>query len=247
MATSSPTTLIPNGVSNAKPGSTLESYMAMDPTALHQYFDDFDYTVTGIYTSTGTSATTPALGAPATYGAGGWLLVGTTSAAGSVGGQIQLGAASFSFVPPSGVPAYSWFKTKIFIADATDSALALGLMETVSASTAVPSYTDGVWFSKAGASTAVKINGVTGSSAVFTALQVGTLANSTVMELGYFYDGIAAVLNVYVNGTNVANIPNFTPTTAAMNPTIACFATTAAAQQVAVDELLAANLRQSLS
>ena len=246
-ASSSPTTLIPNGISNARPGSTLESYMAMDPTALHEFFDECDYTISGIYTSTGTSAAALALGAPATYGAGGWLVIGTASAAGGVGDQIQLGAASFSFVPPSGVPAYSWFKIKVFVADATNTALAFGLMETISATTAIPSYTDGVWFSKAGASTTININAKTGSANVFTPVAVGTLANSTAMTLGYFYDGINANLNVYVNGVNSVNIPNFVPTTAAMNPTAAVFATTTAAQVIGIDHLFAANLRQPLS
>lgn len=248
MTMSSPTTLLPNGISNAKPGWTLESYMLPDRSAVNEVYDDFNSYVTALYTVSGTGTTNSLSNTP---GVGGWLEF-TTSAV-SDASQIQIPVASISLAGQtnqSGVPPCAWYKTRVQVTALANASFALGLMEVLGATTAIPTFTDGIWFSMTAGSSTVNIVAKTGGTAVFTAFQVATLVNATPLTLGFWFEAIGGgnVLHIYVNEQNVANIPSLTTwTTALLSPTISMASGASAAGIVYADYLLGAQLRQPLS
>jgi hypothetical protein len=102
--------------------------------------------------------------------------------------------------------------------------------------------TDGLWFSKAAASTSMNFN-IAKSSAVTTLTGVATLANTTYVTVGWHYDG-ASTVSVYVNGGKVAGTTVLTNLpTANLNMTMAVANGTAAANTLLVDYVLGSTER----
>lgn len=229
------TTNYPNGVTNAAMQTVMYGYVAEDPSVVHAYWNDFDsIDVAGDWTLT-TVGTTPTAAVAA--GNGGILSM-VNSAANNDLDSLQLKAASFAIVPGS----RSWFKCRFNISNATNAALTIGLIQTTTTPLTV---TDGIYFSKAAASTT--LNMILAKSSATTTVVVGTLANTTYVNVGWHYDGqssVTAYLNgVRVGGTTVlTNLP-----TANLNVTMAVGNGTAAANTLLVDYILAANERDPLS
>lgn len=230
------TTNYPGGVTNAALETVMSAYGAEDPSRFHAYFNDFDaFDAAGDWTLT-TVGTTPT--AAVTAGNGGVLAMVNSAANGDLD-SLQLKAASFAIVAGS----KAWFKARFNVSNATNAAIVIGMIQTTTTPLTV---TDGIWFSKAAASTALALN-IAKASAVTTISSVATLANTTFLNVGWHYDGVSSVSvfvnNVKVGGTTVlTNLP-----TANLNVTMAVSNGTAAANTLSVDYVLMSNERDPLS
>lgn len=228
------TTNIPSGITNAVLESVMTGFGADDPSVFHTYWNDFDVFTAGDWTGTATGSVTNAVAA----GNGGILSM-ANSAANNDLDSLQLKAASFAIV--AGYKA--WFKCRVNISNATNAELTIGLIQTTTTPLTV---TDGIYFSKAAASTTLTGN-IAKSSAITTVTPVATLANTTYVNLGWYYDGASSVKfyvnNVFIIGTTtLTNLP-----TANLNLTIAVANGTAAANTLLVDYIGAFNERDALS
>ena len=225
------TTVIPSGVTNAVLATALETYIGMDPSTAHQYFNDFDVFTTGDWTNTATGSPTNAL----TAGNGGILSMANTTSSADLD-QLTLKVATFAFAAGMQV----WFKARFQIADATNSMIILGLQNL---NTNAFAATDGVWFQK--------LSGVTTGNIVLSASStqtVGgstvTLANATWANVGWYYDG--AAMNPYFNDTPVGNPATTNLPAAGTNlaVTIAVKNGSAAGQTLLLDYVMVAAERQ---
>ena len=235
MTTGYATTNFPDGVTNSVLYSALGNYIAEDPTVVHAYFNDFDaFDAAGDWTNTATGSVTNAVIA----GNGGILSIGNSAANADLD-SLQLKAATFAIVPG----ARSWFKGRFNLSNATNAALTIGVIQT----TATPlTVTDGLWFSKAAASTALNFN-IAKASAVTTLSTIATLANTTYLNVGFHYDGNSSV-SVYVNNQKVAGTTVLTNLpTVNLNLTMAVSNGTAAANTLLIDYILMSNERDPLS
>jgi hypothetical protein len=227
------TTGIPSGVTNAVLGSALESYIGMDPSTVHQYFNDFDVFTTGDWTGTATGSPTNAIAA----GNGGILSLANTAPSGDLD-QLTLKAATFAFAAGQQV----WFKARFQIADATNSLIILGLQNL---NTNAFAATDGVWFYKPSASTTMSaVLAASSTQTTSSAPSNLTIANATAANVGFYYDG--AAMNLYFNDVNTGNVSVANLPAAGTNlaVTIAVKNGTAAAQTLLLDYILAAAERQ---
>lgn len=235
MPTGVSTTNYPGGVTNAVLQSVMTSFVADDPTVVHSYFNDFDaFDLAGDWVNTHTGSITNAV----VSGNGGILSIGNSAANNDLD-SLQLTAATFAIV----AGAKSWFKCRFNISNATNAALTIGMIQT----TATPlTVTDGIWFSKAAASTALALN-IAKSSAVTTISSVATLANTTYLNVGWHYNGSSSV-DVYVNNVRVGGTTVLTNLpTANLNLTMAVANGTAAANTLLVDYIMIATERDALS
>ncbi len=228
------TTLLPSGVANAVVGTALETYISMDPASAHQYFNDFDVYTSGDWVVTQTHAGTNAIAT----GNGGILSLAALATSADVD-QLTLKVATFAFT--GGLQA--WFKARFSCADVTNSQIALGLQNI---NTNAFAATDGVWFEKDVASTSMFAK-VAASSTATTSGQSLTLVNSTMANVGFYYDG--AALNLYFNDTPVGTVAvtNLPPSTTNLALTIAVMNGTSAAQTLLVDYVLAAVQRDTMT
>lgn len=224
------TTNEPAGLTNAALHSALASYGAMDPTVFHTYFNDFDVYTSGDWTSTATGSVTNAVIA----GSGGILSM-LNSASNNDLDSLQLKAASFAFTAGQ----KGWFKARFSISNATNAAIIIGLIQTTTTPLTV---TDGVYFSKAAATTTLTAK--TTKSSTTTSVNVGTLANSTSVNVGYYYDGDSTI-RVYLNNVQVGSLATTNLPTANLNLTIAVANGTAAANTLNVDYIFASIERPS--
>lgn len=228
------TTNLPGGITNAALSTVMTSFGAPDPSVFHSYWNDFDTFASGDWTNTATGSVTNANAA----GNGGILSL-ANSAANNDLDSIQLKAASFAIVAGS----QAWFKCRFNISNATNAALTIGLIQTTTTPLTV---TDGIYFSKAAASTALAMK-IAKSSAITTLSSVATLANTTYLNVGWHYNGSSAV-TCYVNNVKVGAITDLTNLpTANLNLTIAVANGTAAANTLLVDYVGVFNERDSAS
>jgi len=225
------TTLYPNGVSNAPVGSVLQTFSAPDPTINHTYFNDFDVYTSGDWTNTATGSVTNAIVA----GDGGWLSL-LNSASNADLNSLQLKVATFAIT--AGKEA--WFKCRLKTSSATNAALIVGLIQTTTTPLTV---TNGVYFSKAAASTTLTAK-VTGSSTTST-VTAATMVDDTFITIGWHYNG--SLVQIYINGNRVASLPVTNLPSSALNLTIAESNGTAAAITTTVDYILCSTERPSTS
>jgi hypothetical protein len=182
------TTHHPNGVTNVTSNSTLGSYVAPDPSKVHQFFDDFDSADIGttgtdwLYTKTGAGTT-------AITGESGGVLLITNAAADNdnvflqwMGKNAGTVGETFKFV----LGKKLWFKTRFKTSDATQSDIVFGLQITDTAPLAV---SDGVFFLKADGAATVDLL-VEKNSTATTTSAVATLVSATYITLGFVWDGV---------------------------------------------------------
>lgn len=175
------TTNLPNGVTNVLESATLGGYIAPDPSAVHQWFDDFDVYTSGNWTVTETQASaTQAI----TAGDGGLLALVNSTADDDLN-AIQWATETFRF--ESGKKL--WGKTRFKVSDATQSDLVIGLQITDTTPLAV---SDGVYFRKDDGSTTLSLVVVKNSTETVTT--VTTLANDTFVVAGFAYDGVSSIV-----------------------------------------------------
>ena len=224
------TTLLPSGISNAVIGTALETYIAMDPSTVHQYFNDFDVYTSGDWTVTQTHAGTNAIAA----GLGGILSLAALATSADVD-QLTLKAATFAI----NAGLQTWFKARFSCADVTNSQIIFGLQNL---NTNAFAASDGIWFEKDVAAVTMAAK-VAASSTATTSTQTLTLVNSTYANVGFYYDG--AAINLYFNDAPVGTVSatNIPLSTTNLALTIAVMNGTAAAQTLLVDYVLAAQER----
>lgn len=222
------TTVYPNGVTNAPIGTALQTFPAPDPTVLHTYFNDFDVYTAGDWTNTATGSPTNAIVA----GDGGWLSM-LNSASSADLNSLQLKVATFAIT--AGKEA--WFKARLKTSSATNAALIVGLIQTTTTPLTV---TNGVYFSKAAASTSLTLK-ATASSTTST-VTAATMADDTFITIGWHYNG-SSLIQVYINGNRVASVPTTNLPSSALNLTIAESNGTAAAITTTVDYVVASTER----
>jgi len=218
-------TRFPNGLTNVSETNLFADLVQPDPTLFHQYYQDFDAYASADWTVTATGSTTQAL----TAGDGGLLLI-TNSAANADVCSLQKVPAAFAFT--AGKKAF--FRAKFQVNDASASTVIVGVQNT----NANPlTATDGIYFSKAAASTSVslisRLNATTGST---TVASVATLANNTQITMGWYWDG-GSVLQYAVNNVVLGSInpsTGFIPDTT-VTPTLYIKNGAAAAKTMTVD------------
>lgn len=223
-------TRYPSGVTNVAKASDLGMFTAPDPTKNHVYFEDFDY-----------------------YTAGDWTVnaVGTASAVSLAdvdGGAITLttdaGATDSVFMDKLGesfqfeAGKKMWFKTRLKVSNATSSIFAVGLQIT---DTSPLDVTDGVFFSKAAATTAITLEVEKNNTATSSA--VGVCADDTFLTLGFYYDG-ASGFSYFLDGVQVGTsaVTNL-PDDELLTISLALKNTTTSARVLTVDYVLAAKQR----
>lgn len=225
-------TRLPGGICNVAETSLFADYRQPVPQIYHQYFNDFDTYAAGDWTITATGSTTTAL----TAGANGLLLL-TNSAANNDLLALQKNPSAFTLDATK--PA--WFAARFQVDNATNAALVMGLQVI---DTTPLDVTDGIYFLKNAASTAVSIvarkDASTGST---TATNIATMADATSILLEWYYDGN----NKLIYGVNGAaagslDVTNFFPDTG-VTVSFAVQNGTAAARSLTVDYILASNQR----
>jgi hypothetical protein len=187
-----------NGVSTQAVGLNLGMYPLPDPTDGYTDFHDFgqyaaaDWTVTNT-TSHGTAALIA--------GAGGLVALagGATSVTNDIV-AIQSNPLDFQFTTSQQV----WFYASFKATTALNDQLQLG----ITTSNAALAPTDGIYFNKNAASTAIDFV-VRAGSVSTTLASVATLANNAFIEVGFYYNGKDAV-DVFVNEVKVGSVTTLT-------------------------------------
>lgn len=227
-----------NGVNNRAENTIWGGGMPyLDPTAFHEFFEDFDYFTAANWTITETQAgATQALA----DGNGGLLLL-TNSAADNDVNQVQ--KVGESFLPVSGKRFF--LGCRFQLSDVVDSDFAIGIQVANADGTVLANATDGFFFLKADDAATIDIYvrqaNVAANSVNAT---VGTLVNATNVDLAMFYDGgdrVYYALNGTVLGfvtVSSAILPN-----TEMAPIISLKNGAAAAKTATVDYLVVAQER----
>lgn len=157
-----------------------------DPFFYHQFADDFDNALgaTGLYTITSVG------GGTVVHAAGdGGLALFTTGAVATNFEEIQLPAASFTC--PQGALAGKklFWCARIQLSDVTNAGLVAGMVNT-NTTPFTGGITDGIWFSKASATTQLVMNVAAASSikSFNVATNTYALANNVNFDLAFYVD-----------------------------------------------------------
>lgn len=178
------TTRFQKGITNALSNTTLASFIALDPTRAHVYFNDFDTYVAGDWTITTTEAGAGSATEALTNEDGGVLLI-TNDNADNDADFFQKVGESFKFASGKKL----WFKARFKVSDATESDFVFGLQITDTTPLAV---TDGVYFQKDDGDTNLDFH-VTKNGTSTSATAIATVANATYLVVGFYYDGVSAI------------------------------------------------------
>ena len=190
-----PASRFTSGASTSAPTYLFNNYPRMTPPRVCELFNDFITYNAGDWTVTGTTGT-----AALADGVGG-LLVLTTDAANNDIEAIQTVKKSFAFTTGSQV----WFAANFKLTNATNNAVMFGLGNDFSAL----APTDGVYFSKAAASTTMTavVRAASTSTTLTLNSSASTLANGTYYTFGFWYDGVSqlkffSTVGLAANGFN---------------------------------------------
>lgn len=200
------TTNFIDGVTNAAGSTTLGSYIALDPTETHTWFDDFDQYVAADWTITETGTGTRAVG-----NVDNGILVITNGASDDNNNFLQWSGNTNAATVETWKWASNkamWFKARMKVSDATQSDLVFGLQIT---DTAPLDATDGLFFIKADGSTSLTFRAEKNDTA--STVTTGTLADDTYFTAGFAYLPSALggpILNVYFNDVRVGSLTTLT-------------------------------------
>lgn len=222
-----------------------------DPFFYADFADDFLPYNTALYTVTtpnsGTIANTAA------SGSGGRILLTTGAAAGNFC-ELQLPTAAFQVVAQKKLA----YLARLQVANITTSAIIAGLCNTTA--TPFSAVADGIFFSKAAASTNLILTINTGSTTIGSVTISGALTNATDIDLGIYVDrngNIRAFVGSSLEGAKRPNTANLGPnygiqasaltgslTSVLLNPTLAISnGATAAAMTGVADFMFAGQER----
>lgn len=243
-----------SGVTNVAESSTLGTYVAPDPTKVHQFMDDFDSynaqltTTPGLWLPTITEAGAGDATATITDEDGGVLLVTNDDADNDAyyaqwKGWNSNVAETFTWSSDKAL----WFKARFKVSDATNSALLFGLAVT---DTSPLDAADAIVLTKADGSTTLTFKAIKTAVGTTTA-NVGTLANNTYVTAGFVYlpkgdytgTGVP-VCNLFFNDVLVGRVTSFTnfPSTE-LAVTFGVVNGSAGAKTMSLDYILASKQR----
>lgn len=240
------TTNFPNGCTNVPlnlndgTGVGLGSYVAPDPSRVHQYFNDFDQLTAAQWVVTTVGAGSSAIG-----NADGGILTLTNSGAQNDSLFYQLSRTNAATVAETFLfdsTRALWFNARFKTDNATNSVLFLGLYLTDT--TPNSAVSDGIYLNKPGAATT--LNGVVASTqGASTTTALGAMADNTYVTAGYWWDPITGVLNWYLNGNAVGQVTSTAniPATATLAVSFGVLNNTAAARSLSVDYIMVAKDR----
>jgi hypothetical protein len=228
-----------SGVNTAMPDDALGNYPMIDPFhssgtqapvsatnnigyGVAEYKNDFHVMAATEYTLTGTG--TPSFAV--TNGAGGIALLST-----SIGASDSAVAIMPTLNHQYVAGQNAWYSTTINLSDATTCALVAGLKDAVSES-------NGIWFSKASASTSVLLN-IKVATVAITPIAITTAANATMIELAWYYNG--ADLLVYANDVFIARVLYASLPTVVMAPIYSLTNGSGVIRTLSIDYILAAE------
>lgn len=222
-----PTTNFPNGVTNAAPGSAMQTLIQPSNSLVHQIFTDFDDYDATQWTISETGTGTRAVG-----NLENGILVITNGASNGDTNSLQwsgvTNAATRTTFKLNTNRSY-WYETMFKTSDANLSGVCMGLVSTNT--TPFTSIADGLYFYKASASTTLTIRST--ASSVTTSANVGTLANDTYVKVGLHFDGTNNIY-YYLNDVRIGTLIA-TPTTALLAPTMSIINGEAVAKVLSVD------------
>lgn len=186
------TTNLPNGVTNVEEYKGLGTYLAPDPSRVHQWFDDFDSYTAGNWTVTKTQ-----VGATqAIVDADGGVLALVNSAADNDLNQIQWAKETFRLAANK----QTWIKARFKVSNATESDVLVGLYIT-DTSPVASKPSDGFYFQKLDGSTSLTFE--CGVNSTYTSTTVATMANDTYVVVAAYYNGYDRI-ELYLNDQKVA-------------------------------------------
>ncbi len=233
----SQTTAFPNGVSNCDPWQAMSQSGVPDPSFSQLYHNEFNTYTAADWTVSNVGVTpTNALVAEV-----GGVLLNTTTAGATDSTYLQLTTAGFQLI----VGTHHFFKCRLKLSDATNSAAYAGLIMT----SATPlSANDGLFFYKATGQKAWILRSIVGGVATDLALPaIAVAANATYQELSFHVDpqgNVEAFFNpttgaftqVAVGGTR-GRVASFNPTVtqALLAPSFGILNGAAAAKTLSVD------------
>lgn len=209
-----------SGVTQAASFQPLGAIGFPDPFYYAAYEDDFLHYNAGDYTVTAAGGT---VAATAASGSGGRILF-TTGAVAANFAEIQLSTAGFQIVAGKKLA----YLARLRVASATTSSLIAGLIGTNA--TPFTSVADGIYFFKAAASTTLQLIVMSGSVQIGTIANVGTLADNTDIDIGFYLDR-SGNLKVFT-GANLEGVKR--QNTAILGPDYGLLASSLTAAQTAV-------------
>jgi hypothetical protein len=239
-----------SGVTQAARFQPLGHIGVLDPFFYVLFEDDFTPYNAANYTVTAASGS---VAATAASGAGGRILFTTGAVAGNFA-ELQQPVANFQVAAGKKLA----FLCRLQVANITTSAFFAGLIATNA--TPFAAIADGIFFSKAAASTDIVLKAVTGSATVGSATISGALTAATDIDLGFYLDAggsIKAFVGAGLEGVKRQNTANLGPnygiaasnltgalTAVLLNPTLALSnGATAAPMTGVADFLFAAQER----
>lgn len=248
------TTNFIDGVTNVYESTALGTYVAPDPTKVHQFMDDFDSynaqltTTPGLWLPTITEGGAGDATATITDEDGGVLLVTNDDADNDAyyaqwkGWNTNV-AETFTWASDKAL----WFKVRAKVSDATNSALIFGLAVT---DTSPLDAADALVLTKADGSTSLTFKAIKTGAGTTTAT-VGTIASATYFTAAFCYlpKGDATgtgvpTCNLYLNDVLVGQVTTFTnfPTTE-LAVTFGVVNGSAGAKTLSLDYILASKQR----
>ena len=216
---SAPTRFL-SGITPAASFKPLGNIGVCDPFFYATFADDFIHYNTGDYTVTASGGS---VAATAANGSGGRILLTTGAVAGNFA-EIQLTTASFQIVSQKKLA----YLTRIQVANVTTSAFIVGLCNTTA--TPFTAVSDGIFFSKAAASTNLTLTVNSGSTTIGSLTISGALANNTDVDLGFYLDR-SGNIKAFV-GSSLEGYKR--PNTATLGPNYGILASSLTAAQTAV-------------
>lgn len=241
MSNANTPTRYPKGVNTSTAGTMLyQKYGLPDPFKYIKVEDDF--TSLGIDQWLVTSVATGSPTYTISDRQGGWLAIlnGTADNDRTVMMMGTSANAGESFKMVAG--KQTWFRTKILTADATQCDIFVGLIIATATDPVGTAPTDGIFFRKDDGDANVDFV-VTKNSTATTASAIATLADSTAMELEFYYNGVDKIEywvdGSYTGSSVVTNLPDDEE----LVVTIANQNGEAAAKTLEIDYILAAQER----
>lgn len=186
------TTRFPNGLTTTTKTNTLGEFILPSPLTAHAYMEDFDYYTAADWTVTEVGVATQALA----DADGGRLLITNAAADNDSSFSQKVGE---SFLVETGKKL--WFQAKLQVSDATQSDWVMGLQIT---DTTPLDVTDGIFFIKDDGDTNIDLV-VEKNNTATTETAIGTNADATDVEVGFYYNGVDAVIG-YIDGVAQARL-----------------------------------------
>lgn len=226
-------TRLPKGISTAAKNSELSNFPAQDPTKVHTYFNDFDVYTAGDWTQTATSVGAGTSAITIDDSDGGVALV--TTAANENDG-IFIESQGESFLLESGKK--TWIKARLFVGDAIESDLIVGLHST---SVTPQAATMRFLFESVDGSAALYFNSDNNTTDSDSST-VATLADDTWVVIGAYYDGVSSI-SLYLNEAKITTMTDITVPAAEMAIGFGYLNGAAGAETAGLDYLLVSKER----